>query len=150
MNSLPLSLVAALRSGQRRARGGQDVDHLARLLLGIQERVIAQRGDVVAGVVRRHDDVALRGEHGRDEHALGVVVLVMSAMFKALSVLVPCAYSTMGRGPLQAGAAARGHHQRAGGLGGLTGAAQGPELDVVEIHAAQSRGFSRPARHGSG
>jgi hypothetical protein len=32
-------------------------------------------------------------------------VLVMSAMLSVLSVFVPCAYSTMGRGPEQAGAA---------------------------------------------
>jgi hypothetical protein len=32
-------------------------------------------------------------------------VLVMSAMFNALFALVPCAYSTIGRGPEHAGAA---------------------------------------------
>jgi hypothetical protein len=58
-------------SGQRGTRRNQPIDHVLGLLLAVQVRVIGQRRAVVAGVVGRDDDVALRREHRGDQRALG-------------------------------------------------------------------------------
>jgi hypothetical protein len=136
-NNLPPSLVAAAEClGQRGASRSQDIDHFPRLLLGIEEGVIAQGGDVVAGIIRRHHDVALRREHGGDQHALGVGGIGDVGNVESLVGIRAVRIQHDGRAPEQARCGARGHHQCTGGFGGFTRAADGPELDVVEIHAA--------------
>ena len=74
----------------------------------------------------------------------------MSAMLPVLSVQVPCAYSTIGRGPEQAGAAPVGTISAPEDFGSLAGRADGPELDVIEIDAANRRArYLKQLRGGS-
>ena len=138
-----LSVIAGGRHevGQRGARSREYIHHLARLLDRIDERVIPQGGNVVAGVVRRHDDVALRREHRRNQRAFGVRWIRDVGNIERL-VGLGAVRILDDRSQTRAGGRGTGrHHQRARGLAGLTGAADGPEFEIVEIHAA--RGIAR-------
>jgi len=108
-----------------------------RLLSGVQERMIAERRDIVAGVVRPDDDITLRREHRRYERAFGVRRVgdnprgstpywSGSRARKARS----------GAGPGARRRGTRRHHESARGHGDLASPAERIELDVVEVDAA--------------
>src|SRR5579875_3457151 len=110
---------AGRRHRQRAACRGQRVDHVLRLLIGVEIGVIAERGCVVAGVVRRDDDVALRGEHrGEDQPfviAGGADVRDVVAAIRRSAVRIEHDRARTAAG----GVGAARHHQSARGRRGL-------------------------------
>ena len=121
---------------QARARRSEDVHHLARLLYRIQVGVIAKRRDIVARIVGRDDNKALCGESCGNQAALAVGRIRDVCDVRGLVELGAMRIQDNGTWTGACRGSARRHHQRTGGFGRLTGAADGPEGQIVEIHAA--------------
>ncbi len=123
------------RGRERAPRCLQCVDHVFRLLIRIQERVISQRGRIVAGVVRRYDDVSLRSELQCYSDAFSVGRREARDVERAVGVGAVCVQKE-GAGTLTRGVAATGKHECARCGSRFSRCANGLVFELVDDHGA--------------
>ncbi len=127
--------LAAIAGARRRvgtARRGQRIDHVLRLLVAIQIRMIGQRGGVISGVVGGDDDVPLRGEYRRHQQRL--TVAGQSRHVEGLRGIRAMGVQHQRTGSLTRSGTSGRNHERPGGFSRLTGPADRLILHVVDVH----------------